>query len=68
MLWLLLSQGLAAWVAGRHRLFRATDIGRLNRALWVNSRYLLITWRWGRIVAALLLMGWVMKLTLLSCC
>lgn len=37
---------------------------RLHRALWVNHRYRFTTWRWGKIVAALLLMGAVMKLTM----
>ena len=39
-------------------------LGRLHRALWVNHRYRFTTWRWGRIVAAMLLMGMVMKLML----
>lgn len=39
-------------------------LGRLHRALWVNHRYWFTTWRWGRIAAALLLMGVVMKLML----
>ena len=39
-------------------------LSRLHRALWLNHRYRFTTWRWGRIVAALLLMGVVMKLTL----
>ena len=37
-------------------------LGRLHRALWVNHRYWFTTWRWGRIAAALLLMGVVLKL------
>jgi hypothetical protein len=37
-------------------------LGRLHRALWVNHRYRFTTWRWGRIAAALLLMGVVLKL------
>jgi hypothetical protein len=41
-------------------------LGRLHRAVWVNHRYRFTTWRWGRIVAALLLMGLVMKLMLLA--
>jgi hypothetical protein len=36
-------------------------LGRLHRALWVNHRYRFTTWRWGRIAAALLLVGLVMK-------
>ena len=39
-------------------------LSRLHRALWINHRYRFTTWRWGRIVAALLLMGMVLKLTL----
>lgn len=37
-------------------------IGRVNRALWSNERYWFTTWRWGRIVAGLMLIGVVMKL------
>lgn len=36
-------------------------LGRLHRALWVNHRYRFTTWRWGRVVAGLLLIGFVMK-------
>jgi hypothetical protein len=35
---------------------------RLGRAVWANERYWFTTWRWGKVVAALLLMGWVLKL------
>ena len=38
--------------------------GRLHRALWVNHRYRFTTWRWGRVVAVLLLMGAVLKLAM----
>lgn len=37
---------------------------RLHRALWVNERYRFTTWRWGKVVAVLLLIGVVLKLTL----
>jgi hypothetical protein len=40
-------------------------LGRLHRALWLNHRYRFTTWRWGRIAAALLLVGLVMKVTLI---
>ncbi|MDP1899283.1 MAG: hypothetical protein Q8K96_02360 [Rubrivivax sp.] len=54
--------GLAApFVAAVALLFA---LSRLHRALWINHRYRFTTWRWGRIVAALLLMGMVMKLML----
>ena len=39
-------------------------LGRLHRALWINHRYQFTTWRWGRIAAALLLIGAVLKLTM----
>ena len=39
-------------------------LGRLHRALWVNHRYRFTTWRWGRVVGALLLIGAIMKLML----
>lgn len=39
-------------------------LDRLHRALWVNHRYRFTTWRWGRIVAALVFIGAVMKLML----
>jgi hypothetical protein len=39
-------------------------LGRLHRALWLNHRYRFTTWRWGRIAAALLLVGMVMKVAL----
>ena len=38
--------------------------GRLHRAIWANERYRFTTWRWGRVVAALLFIGAVLKLTL----
>ena len=37
-------------------------IGRLHRAVWVNHRYRFTAWRWGRVAAALLLVGLVLKL------
>jgi hypothetical protein len=43
---------LAAW-AGLNRLYLA---------IWVNHRYWFTTWRWGRVLLAIILMGWVMKL------
>jgi len=39
-------------------------LGRLHRALWANHCYRFTTWRWGRLVTALLLMGVVLKLAL----
>jgi hypothetical protein len=39
-------------------------LGRLHRALWVNHRYWFTTWRWGRVAAALLLSGVVLKLAM----
>ena len=39
-------------------------LGRLHRALWENHRYWFTTWRWGRVAAALVLIGLMMKLML----
>ena len=39
-------------------------LARLRRAVWANHRYRFTTWRWGRVVVALLLVGSVMKLML----
>ena len=39
-------------------------LSRLHRAVTSNHRYRFTTWRWGRIVVALMLMGEVMKLSL----
>jgi hypothetical protein len=35
---------------------------RLHRAVWVNHRYWFTTWRWARIVGALMVIGVVLKL------
>ena len=35
---------------------------RFHQAVWANHRYRFTTWRWGRIAAALLLIGLVLKL------
>ncbi len=39
-------------------------LGRLHRALWENHRYRFTTWRWGRVVAVLMVIGLMMKLML----
>jgi hypothetical protein len=39
-------------------------LGRLHRALWLNHHYWFTTWRWGRIAAAMLLIGLTLKLTM----
>lgn len=38
--------------------------GRLHRAVWVNHRYWFTTWRWGRLAAALLCIGAMLKLAM----
>jgi hypothetical protein len=40
-------------------------VHRLRRAVWVNHRYRLTTWRWCCVVSSLLLMGWMGRLMLL---
>ncbi len=37
---------------------------RLYVAVWANHRYRFTTWRWGRVVLGLLIIGWVIKLLL----
>ena len=37
-------------------------VNRLHRALLRNERYRFTTWRWGKVVLGLVLLGWVMKL------
>jgi hypothetical protein len=39
-------------------------LGRLHRAIWVNQRYWFTTWRWGKVMAAMLLIGAVLKVTM----
>jgi hypothetical protein len=42
-----------------------SSLRRLHRALWLNHRYRFTTWRWGRVVMALLLVGLLLKLSAL---
>ncbi len=37
-------------------------LGCLHRALWGNHRYRFTTWRWGRVLAAILLVGALSRL------
>lgn len=39
-------------------------LGRLQRALWENHRYWFTTWRWGKVLGAMLLIGAVLKLSM----
>lgn len=41
-------------------------LARLRRALFRNRCYYFATWRWGRAVMVLLVVGWAMKWTLLA--
>ena len=38
--------------------------GRLHRALWSNHRYWFTTWRWGKVLASILLIGVILKLSM----
>lgn len=65
----------AAWIALATQLPRPAGIvapmvvalallsalGRVCRAGWENHRYHFTTWRWGRVAAALLLLGLLLK-------
>ena len=46
---------VAAWAIG-------AGLARLHRAIAVNHRYRFTTWRWGKVVARLLLFGLLLKL------
>ena len=37
---------------------------RLHRAVWSNHRYRFTSWSWARVLGALLLLSWALKLTL----
>ncbi|MDE2081244.1 MAG: hypothetical protein KGI90_07825 [Burkholderiales bacterium] len=39
-------------------------LDRLHRAIWFNHRYRFTTWRWGKVAAGLVLIGFVLKLTI----
>jgi hypothetical protein len=39
-------------------------LGRVHRAAMQNHRYHFTTWRWGRVVACLLLVGFVLKVAM----
>lgn len=39
-------------------------LGRLHGALWVNHRYWFTTWRWGKVLGAMLLIGAVLKIAM----
>ena len=39
-------------------------LGRLHRALWVNHRYWFTTWRWGKVLASMMVIGAVLKLSM----
>ncbi len=41
-------------------------LGRLHRAFFANHHYRFTTWRWGRIAVALMLIGALLKLMLMT--
>lgn len=43
-----------------------TGVWRLQRALFRNRRYYFVTWRLGRILLPLILIGWILKLALVG--
>lgn len=46
-------------------IFGLAGLMRLHTALWLNQRYRFTTWRWGRILVLLLLIGLAMKFAVL---
>ena len=55
--------GLVLPVVGA--LLTLVGIARLRTAVWMNHRYRFVTWRLGKIVFALLVIGGALKLALL---
>ena len=41
-----------------------STVGRVHRAAWLNHRYHFTTWRWGRVLVGLVLIGFVLKATM----
>jgi hypothetical protein len=39
-------------------------LGRLHRALWLNHHYWFATWRWGKVLGAMLLIGAVLRIAM----
>jgi hypothetical protein len=37
-------------------------VGRVHRAAWLNHRYHFTTWRWGRVLIGLVLIGLMLRL------
>jgi hypothetical protein len=68
LLWVLLINEVSAPVGLLSPFVSAiallAGLGRLHGALWFNHRYRFTTWRWGRIAAAFVVTGWVMKVML----
>jgi hypothetical protein len=38
-----------------------SSVGRVHRAAWQNHRYHFTSWRWGRVLGGLILIGLVLK-------
>jgi hypothetical protein len=68
LLWILLIRQAPQPVGAVGPFFTALAVlicvGRLHRAVWVNHRYWFTTWRWGKVTAAMLLIGVVLKLSM----
>lgn len=68
LMWVLLSRQVSgpAGLIGPFITAMAVLMGlaRLHRALWVNHRYWFTTWRWGKVLASMLLIGAVLKLSM----
>jgi hypothetical protein len=62
--WLVMHSPLPAGAVGQlvGALSVVLAIKRLHRALWANHRYRFTTWRWGKVLASLVLIGGLLKL------
>jgi hypothetical protein len=58
------STGAFSNALGESVFVGVTAQGRLHRALWVNHRYWFTTWRWGKVLASMMVIGAVLKLSM----
>jgi hypothetical protein len=52
--------GAVGWVA--MGMLALAALGRAHRAIWRNERYWFTTWRWGVLIAALIVVGMAIRL------
>jgi len=63
LLWPNAGQGALASAAAL-TILATCGAHRLRRALWLNHRYRFTTWRWGKLMAALVFYGLLLRMFL----